>query len=112
MSVSPQCWNDQETVDPESCEYALDKVGELEVQPGDTIGISVDEALTEGPGWIPAVSGQALVAAPLTGSYYRFALDEATFAAAENQELELVVYAASEDDTSNRGTWVLQLNRR
>lgn len=112
VSVSPLCWNDQEAVDRDGCEAALAKVGQLEVQPGDTIGISVDKALIERGGWIPRVSGQPLVTAPLTGSYYRFAIDEASFAAAENQELELVVLAASEDGTTDRGLWVVQLNRR
>ncbi|MGN6331242.1 MAG: hypothetical protein ACTHOD_06250 [Motilibacteraceae bacterium] len=103
------CWNrDNATVAENDCRATGD-VPTIEVSPGQTIGISVDPAIAA-TGWIPAIGTQSLVGAPLTSTYYRFALNEQNL----QQPLELRVYAVvkGQQPQQQRGLWVFRLQRK
>lgn len=103
------CWNrTNATVSQGDCQ-ASGNVPTISVAPGQTIGISVDPAVAD-TGWIPAIGNQSLVGAPITSTYYRFALNEQNL----QQPLELRVYAVvkGQQPQQQRGLWVFQLKRK
>jgi hypothetical protein len=103
------CWNrDNATVSQSDCRATGD-VPTIEVSPGQTVGISVDPAIAA-TGWIPAIGTQSLVGAPLTSTYYRFALNEQNL----QQPLELRVYAVvkGQQPQQQRGLWIFRLQRK
>ena len=103
------CWNrENATVSQSDCRASGD-VPTIKVAPGQTIGISVDPAVAA-TGWIPAIGNQSRVAAPITSTYYRFALNEQNL----QQALELRVYAVvkGQQPQQQRGLWVFQLVRK
>ncbi len=107
VSVSPQCWSPDEIVSEQDC-ATTSNLGHIAVQPGATIGISVDPEIAE-LGGVPTVGGKRLVAQDLDSTYYRFAHSESDLADTPDPPLE--IYAIDEDQKT-RGLWVLQLTRR
>ena len=107
VAVSPQCWSPDEVVSEQDC-ATTSNLGQIEVQPGATIGVNVDPEIAE-LGWVPTVGGERLVAQDLGSTYYRFALSESNFAETPDPALEIF---AVDEDQKTRGLWVLKLNRR
>lgn len=104
------CWAfDADQLSPGQCAEDLiagrdtSRVPTLDVQDGNTVGISVDEVVAE-TGWtIGAVGGQPVTPEPLTTSYYRF-----TFGAGATEPILLQIVAG--DSTQQmRGMWIVRL---
>jgi hypothetical protein len=111
--VSAVCWQFEEgtPLTPRECaQDVLERAGsgegitQLEVSPGDTVGISVDPVVADS-GWSVQIAGRTL-AAGLTETYYRFTFPEQV--AAEGPGFTLQVIAASAG-TGSRGYWFSQL---
>ena len=106
--VEATCWSAEGArTTPEDCQVKADRVGSLTIAPGDTIGISVDQAAAEDGGWVPTIGDARLVPKPLTSTYHRFQLSERDLAAGQ---LELRIYAV--DGEATRGLWVFRLRGR
>lgn len=79
------------------------RVPTLDVDDGNTVGISVDEIVAE-TGWtIGAVGGQPVTPQPLTSSYYRF-----TFGTGATEPILLQI-VAGQNTGDMRGVWIVQL---
>lgn len=104
------CWAfDSDTLAPGQCAEDLisgrdtSRVPTLDVQDGNTVGISVDEVVAE-TGWtISAVGGQSVTPQPLTTSYYRF-----TFGGGATEPILLQI-VAGQNTSQMRGLWIVRL---
>lgn len=107
VTVEAQCWKPEgKLTDAADCPVDAHLTGALEVEPGATIGISVDKDIAE-KGWVPTVNGQQ-VAPQVDDSYYRFALSETDF---QKGALTLGVYASGDTASVVRGLWTVTLTR-
>lgn len=76
----------------------------LEVAPGTTVGVSVDNAVADS-GWSVQIAGQTL-ASGLTDTYYRFTFPEQVATGGEGYTLQVI---ANADPSGARGYWFFQL---
>lgn len=84
----------------------VDYLAIIEVVPEETIGISVDPEVAEA-GWSITLNGKALSSELITSTYHRFSLSERAF---RRGPIEMRIFAATEDGTGVRGSWVYQLS--
>ncbi len=110
VRVPALCWAfDSPTLESGECAQSivagsqLAEAPQLQVRPGNVVGISVDKAIAE-EGWVPAIGGTNLVNSPITDTYFRF-----TFPSAQlpSQGVGLQVLAGS--DAQLRGVWAIRL---
>jgi hypothetical protein len=81
------------------------KVGVVPVLADQTIGISVDPAITE-YGWYPVIGNARLTEQPLTDTYFRFQLSASEL---RSGSVELRVLALGSDPNKVRGLWLFEL---
>ena len=100
--IEASCWTEDEQGG--DCAIPQTGSGELEVSPGDTVGISVDPEVAE-HGWVPAIGNSSLVPRAIKEKYYKLTLNEEQI-----QQGSLQVFA-TEDGSSFRGVWVIDVRR-
>lgn len=109
LQLAPLCWSsesdgqttggcDQETIR----ENLTSDSNVIEVAPGNTIGISVDQEVAAA-GWIPVIDGNPLTNAPLQSTYFRFSFP--VVAPETGAPLQVVTGQGS----SPKGVWAIRL---
>ena len=78
----------------------------IPVKPAQTIGISVDPEIADA-GWTITINSRPLNSQPISTTYYRFALSERDL---RRGSLEMRVFAAADDQKSQRGYWLFELS--
>lgn len=106
VNTEALCWNASGPPQQGDCTTERASLETLEVRPNEPVVIDVDPELEE-TGWVPAVNGQAVVAAPLTTSSYRFTLSDQQL----QGEPELQVYAVRRIGQPANGIWAFRLHR-
>ena len=84
----------------------LDKVAIIPTTPGDTVGISVDSAVTEN-GWRVTINGRQLSRDPLTDHYFKFTMPPQPL---RRGDAQLVIQALTDDGSGVRGSWIFGLS--
>jgi hypothetical protein len=111
--VSALCWEHDPgvAIGPATCaQDVLDAASQgqgitaIRVQPGDTVGISVDTKVADA-GWSVQIGGQPLVTG-LTETYYRFTFPQTVAAGGAGYTMQIT---AAAKPTGNRGIWFFQL---
>jgi hypothetical protein len=101
--IVTECWNEESA--PARCDIPTSGAGSLTIEPGETVGISVDAEVADN-GWVPAVGNRALVGEPIKESYYKVTLNQEQLDAGTLQ-----VFATSGSEGGFRGVWVLDVER-
>lgn len=81
-----------------------DRVAQIPVVPGETVGISVDPVVAD-TGWFVAIGNQRLTQDPITSTYYRFQFPSLQQVPADGFALQIIAGR----DTRTRGIWVFKL---
>lgn len=108
------CWTfEKDNLEPGMCAQEVvsdfisgDRVAQIPVSPGQTVGISVDPVVADA-GWTPVIGNQPLVSQPITTLYYRFAYPE--LQEVPEIGLDLQIIAGSGERT--KGLWAFKLVR-